>query len=264
MVLHNEGYESIHISNDLLFRQDLAGGRCALFNLIVSGVGWNDHRDTFTAGRVFEYTEEVVAARFMSADILDADAICKLPTVFMAEKDGEGDQSARVGALTRVRRVGGEYHLEYVYDASIPPIPFSSIIRMARELDIQDFEFQRTHWAIKDVDLYRVLFRDSHEAKPKQKVFGLDPVDTDLCLVSVLMPFRPDLDGVYAALSAAADDCSLRCERADDIWHHDVIIQDIVSLINRSSVVICDLTGKNPNVFYEVGIAHPRDYELMS
>ena len=30
----------------------------------------------------------------------------------------------------------------------------------------------------------------------------------------------------------------------------------MVALICRSSVVICDLTGKNANVFYEAGIAH--------
>jgi hypothetical protein len=33
-------------------------------------------------------------------------------------------------------------------------------------------------------------------------------------------------------------------------------MQDIVSLIDRSSVVIADCTDRNPNVFYEIGIAH--------
>ena len=40
------------------------------------------------------------------------------------------------------------------------------------------------------------------------------------------------------------------------IWNHDAIIQNVVSLICKSSVVICDLSGKNANVFYEAGIAH--------
>jgi hypothetical protein len=30
----------------------------------------------------------------------------------------------------------------------------------------------------------------------------------------------------------------------------------VVSSICKSSVVVCDLTGKNANVFYEAGIAH--------
>lgn len=37
---------------------------------------------------------------------------------------------------------------------------------------------------------------------------------------------------------------------------YSAIIQDIFSLIFRSFIVVCDFTGKNPNVFYEAGIAH--------
>ena len=44
--------------------------------------------------------------------------------------------------------------------------------------------------------------------------------------------------------------------RADSLWEHSVIIQDVFSLIFRSSVVIVDFTGMNPNVMYETGIAH--------
>jgi hypothetical protein len=69
-------------------------------------------------------------------------------------------------------------------------------------------------------------------------------------------PVSAGFDGVYAALGAAAEAVGEKCKRADDIWNHDAIIQDVVSLICKSSVVICDLTGKNANVFYEAGIAH--------
>lgn len=71
-----------------------------------------------------------------------------------------------------------------------------------------------------------------------------------------MMPFSAGFDAVYAALRTAAEAVGKKCNRADDIWNHDAIIQDVVSLICKSSVVICDLTGKNANVFYEAGIAH--------
>ncbi len=48
----------------------------------------------------------------------------------------------------------------------------------------------------------------------------------------------------------------LHCKRVDDIWNHSTVIQDVFSLIFQSYIVVCDLTGKNPNVFYEAGIAH--------
>jgi len=55
----------------------------------------------------------------------------------------------------------------------------------------------------------------------------------------------------------------LRCRRADDIWENPAIIQDVVSLIDRSRVVVCDCTGRNPNVFYEAGIAHTLGREVI-
>ena len=71
-----------------------------------------------------------------------------------------------------------------------------------------------------------------------------------------MMPFSAGFDAVYAALRTAAEAVGKNCKRADDIWKHEEISQDVVSLICESSVVICDLTGKNANVFYEAGIAH--------
>jgi hypothetical protein len=40
-------------------------------------------------------------------------------------------------------------------------------------------------------------------------------------------------------------------------------MQDVVSLIDRSHLVIADCTGRNPNVFYEIGIAHTLGREVI-
>ena len=61
---------------------------------------------------------------------------------------------------------------------------------------------------------------------------------------------------MFQAISEACRLSNFRCLRAKDIWNHQTIIQDIFDLIFRSQIVICDFTGKNPNVFYEAGIAH--------
>ena len=80
------------------------------------------------------------------------------------------------------------------------------------------------------------------------------------------MPFDAAFNAVYESINQAAENVGLRCRRADNIWEHAAIIQDVVSLIDRSRVVICDCTGRNPNVFYEVGIAHTlgRDVILIT
>ncbi|MCG8017722.1 MAG: hypothetical protein JAY97_16025 [Candidatus Thiodiazotropha sp. 'RUGA'] len=80
------------------------------------------------------------------------------------------------------------------------------------------------------------------------------PVEADL--VAVMMPFDVSMAGVYETIRNSCIFAGYRALRADDIWDNSVIIQDIFSLIYRSSVVVVDFTGKNPNVMYETGIAH--------
>jgi len=44
--------------------------------------------------------------------------------------------------------------------------------------------------------------------------------------------------------------------KADNYWKNSELMRDVIQLIANSAVVICDLTGLNPNVLYETGIAH--------
>lgn len=44
--------------------------------------------------------------------------------------------------------------------------------------------------------------------------------------------------------------------KADDIFTPTAIMEDIWEYINKSRLIVADVTGKNPNVFYELGIAH--------
>ena len=75
-------------------------------------------------------------------------------------------------------------------------------------------------------------------------------------IVAVMMPFNSEFNGVIEAIRAACDAASLECMRVDDMWEDSTIIQDVFSLIYRAGIVVVDLTGRNPNVFYETGIAH--------
>ena len=240
-----------------------------MFNLLMSGNGWVPNRQAFGRGRTLQYTDADVVARFKPDGVLDLASVALLPTLFVAETRYDNSQdSARVGTLTRVRlgAPGADYQLEYTFDHDIPSISNAKLLTMAGELGIEQFEFSRTHWAIKDVDLFKVLLKQGLGEPTKPKVFDLsaDPVDDDL--VAVMMPFDARFDPVYAALQGVVGEVAMTCQRADDIWEHDHVIQDVVSLICKSSVVICDLTGRNANVFYETGIAHTigRDVILIA
>lgn len=75
----------------------------------------------------------------------------------------------------------------------------------------------------------------------------------------VLMPLRREHDEIYYKIikpSIEAAVSGMICLRADEIGLAGSILRDIISGIAGADVVVADLTDRNPNVFYELGIAH--------
>lgn len=79
---------------------------------------------------------------------------------------------------------------------------------------------------------------------------------SDYKYISVMMPFAPQFSPVYKSIKDAAKSVPLEVIRADEVWNEHTVIQDIINIIYDSAIVICDLTGKNSNVFYEMGVSH--------
>lgn len=80
------------------------------------------------------------------------------------------------------------------------------------------------------------------------------PLDINLCFV--LMPFETAFDPVYEAIRAGAEDAKLHCQRADKVRDNQALIEKIKKAIHKAGIIVADITGDNPNVFYEVGYAH--------
>ncbi|MDZ7319996.1 MAG: nucleoside 2-deoxyribosyltransferase, partial [candidate division KSB1 bacterium] len=83
-------------------------------------------------------------------------------------------------------------------------------------------------------------------------------------LCFVLMPFREELKAVYTdAIQPACERAGFKAVRADELVGPYNIHRDIIEYIFRSDVIITDLTGWNPNVFYEMGVAHAIDNKTI-
>jgi hypothetical protein len=75
--------------------------------------------------------------------------------------------------------------------------------------------------------------------------------------IFVMMPFAPVYRPIYdAGILPVAQKLKTSCKRADDFTTTGSIIATIWSAINQAEIIIGECTGKNPNVFYEIGIAH--------
>lgn len=73
----------------------------------------------------------------------------------------------------------------------------------------------------------------------------------------VIMPFGGWFDDYYESVYCPAIDAAgLQPHRADDLYRPSTIVQDIWTYTKQAKLILADLTGKNPNVFYELGLAH--------
>jgi hypothetical protein len=80
-------------------------------------------------------------------------------------------------------------------------------------------------------------------------------VDEKRCFV--LMPFDPKFRPIFDDhLAPAIGRVGLNPKRADDVFSPGQVMEQIWSEINIAGIVMADLTDKNANVFYELGIAH--------
>jgi hypothetical protein len=73
----------------------------------------------------------------------------------------------------------------------------------------------------------------------------------------VLMPFDKSFNDIYEfGIKGACIAANLYCERVDEQIFLGSVLDRIYSQISKADVVVADMTGRNPNVFYEVGYAH--------
>ena len=83
---------------------------------------------------------------------------------------------------------------------------------------------------------------------------------TETTFAFVLMPFSSDFDDIYRlGIKEPAATLGIRAERVDEQMFTERILDRIYRQIDAADVIVADMSGKNPNVFYELGYAHAKD-----
>ncbi|WP_231184733.1 hypothetical protein [Haladaptatus sp. DYF46] len=73
----------------------------------------------------------------------------------------------------------------------------------------------------------------------------------------VILPFEDEFEQLYdEKIVPILESQGYSVNKADSIDSQRAIIEDIINGITNADLIIADLTGTNPNVFYELGIAH--------
>lgn len=119
----------------------------------------------------------------------------------------------------------------------------------------------------KDDNKYRIL--DSAEGGEESAVTikklssGAKVSAGDTCFV--VMPFASPIGDYYKHIyEPAIAKAGMRAVRADaDIFGTGKIIDQIWTGINAAKVLVAEMTTRNPNVFYELGLAHALDKPVV-
>lgn len=84
----------------------------------------------------------------------------------------------------------------------------------------------------------------------------IDSIQTDDAYVGLLMPFNNKFQNRYNTIKEVCEKYGFKCHRSDETYQVGNLLKQIVELILKSQLIIAIIDGKNPNVFYEIGLAH--------
>jgi hypothetical protein len=103
--------------------------------------------------------------------------------------------------------------------------------------------------SLASIDPYRSMTVEPLFGKPNALIEKLD--------VFVLMPFKADMLPVYEDhIKPTCASLGLTVRRADDFFTASRVVEDIWKAIVSARLIVADCTDRNPNVFYEIGLAH--------
>lgn len=90
-----------------------------------------------------------------------------------------------------------------------------------------------------------------------------DDIDSRQDLVFMLTPFHDDTIPEYNLIKSIGKDHNIEVTRGDERKDPGEIFSNILKLMVSSKIIIANITGRNPNVFYELGIAHALDKKVI-
>lgn len=142
-----------------------------MFNLFVASdiQKYSKSYFTYPRERVFEYTSQSLVKKYSPITTVIKKELTGLPCLFAYESPRQLD--ARVGWVNDIVVSGNSVELEFEFDLSFSPIQSQTLDKIAPKLEILDYEMNRTHWALKNVNLFNVLFEEGIIQERKQKEF---------------------------------------------------------------------------------------------
>lgn len=82
-------------------------------------------------------------------------------------------------------------------------------------------------------------------------------------LLFVLTPFHDDLRDEFHVVTQVGQELGFTVARGDEKVSQGDIFPQLLQMIVEAKVIVANISGRNPNVFYELGIAHALDKQVI-
>ena len=164
---------------------------------------WERNPTGFHRDRLFEHTSDFVIEEFRTKEGRFKNDVTSFPALLSVESDH--DVAARVGWIEKIDWNFDQPVVTFRFDESFRPIEQGELKEIQWELGIDNFEFYRTHWALKQADLLTIL---------RNRGFGISqPVS-----VPLNAPDLPTTSGTAANKSSPLSNVFISYSHIDSVY----------------------------------------------
>lgn len=161
---------------------------------------------------------------------------------------------AIVFALVSVDRKKGNVHYDNIRDTLE-----REISDMQKKLSMTEEQWRRSnHLILSSQEKNHTNENNRIDTLDYLKNFGLKTEDyiVDENMVFFLTPFGAEYYEVYEVCKDICKGANMNLFRGDEKYLSNDIFSQIIRYIVKANIIIANVDSKNPNVFYELGIAH--------
>lgn len=113
-----------------------------------------------------EYTADEISERYKFFSEKAIDELKSFPCLFVTECE---QTTSKIGYITNIQLRSNSVIIEYEFDPELPELPINAVTNIGNEIDLGRLEISRTHWAVKDVNLFNVLLNANYLTEEQVK-----------------------------------------------------------------------------------------------
>lgn len=119
----------------------------------------------------------------------------------------------------------------------------------------------------KDTNHLILSAQENNDISQKKSFLALNGVPDNTTIdsqsVFVLTPYHEQFSDTFTTIKNSCSSVGLNAKRGDEEHVSGDILSHTLKLMTQARLIIANIDGRNPNVFYELGIAHALNKDII-